>query len=83
MGILFNWIKLGAFIAYDAEINKVQHHVDRWPHWYLYVSTWPILVSHLEVLLTFSIHLRLHLESRAFDIDSIQEKRTDRWKYYL
>lgn len=73
MGILFNWIKLGAFIAYDAEINKVQHHVDRWPHWYLYVSTWPILVSHLEVL-----DVLYHLESRAFDIDSIQEKRTDR-----
>lgn len=73
MGILFNWIKLGAFIACDAEINKVQHHVDRWPHWYLYVSTWPILVSHLEVL-----DVLYHLESRAFDIDSIQEKRTDR-----
>lgn len=73
MGILFNWIKLGAFIAYDAEKNKVQHHVDRWPHWYLYVSTWPILVSHLEVL-----DVLYHLESMAFDIDSIQEKRTDR-----
>lgn len=73
MGILFNWIKLGAFIAYDAEINKVQHHVDRWPHWYLYVSTWPILVSHLEVF-----DVLYHLESMAFDIDSIQEKRTVR-----